>query len=250
MDHFRIVLVRPRNPENVGAVARAMRNFELHDWAIVELGTHDFSKARRVAVHAEDLLDTPRLCATLDEAVADCAWVVGTSARKVRGKKRLRPEEVGQEALARRPGRTAIVFGEERSGLTGAELDRCHDLSAIPTGSAQPSLNLAQAVLLYAWEMSRAGRAVAAGPRAGGPAAQDGATSRRRTGALATDAQLQAVESALREALRAGGFLAGPERHAVRDLADVLRRGRPSPRQALLWETAMRALGKRLERIP
>jgi len=54
------------------------------------------------------------------------------------------------------------------------------------------------------------------------------------------------VESALREALRAGGFLAGPERHAVRDLADVLRRGRPSPRQARLWETAMRALGKRL----
>jgi tRNA/rRNA methyltransferase len=245
MDHFRIVLVRPRNPENLGAVARAMRNFELDDWAIVELGTHDFATARRVAVHAEGLLDRPRLCATLDEAVADCAWVVGTSARKVRGKLRLRPEEVGREAMARRPGRTAIVFGEERSGLTGAELDRCHDLSAIPTGAAQPSLNLAQAVLLYAWEMCRAASGQASPGQAAERPSEPEASSRRAGGPLATDAQLQAVEGALREALRSGGFLAGPERHAVRDLAGVLRRGRPTPREARLWETALRAIGKR-----
>jgi tRNA/rRNA methyltransferase len=239
MDHFRIVLVRPRNPENLGAVARAMRNFELTDWAIVELGTHDFATARRVAVHAEELLDRPRLCATLDEAVADCAWVVGTSSRKVRGQVRLRPEEVGQEARARRPGRTAVVFGEERSGLTAAEIDRCHALSAIPTGAAQPSLNLAQAVLLYAWEMGRALRPDARPPG-------EGLAARRRTGALATDAQLLAVEGALRDLLRAGGFLSGPERHAVRDLAGVVRRGQPSPREARLWETALRTVGKKL----
>jgi TrmH family RNA methyltransferase len=248
MGHLRIVLVRPRNPENIGAVARAMRNFDLHDWAIVALGTHDFSTARRVAVHAEDLLDTPRLCATLDEAVADCAWVVGTSARTRRGKPRLRPEEVGRGARDRRPGRTAIVFGEERSGLTGAELDRCQDLSSIPTGAVQPSLNLAQAVLLYAWEVRRAEWGGEAGDQAAGSASGDGAPSKRRTAALATDAQVQAVEAALRDALRAGGFLAGPERHAVRDLGDVLRRGRPSSREARLWETALRAVRKRLPR--
>lgn len=252
MDHVRIVLVRPRNPENVGAVARAMRNFELDDWAIVELGTHDFATARRVAVHAEELLDRPQLCATLDEAVADCAWVVGTSARKARGKPRLRPEEVGQEALARRPGRTAVVFGEERSGLTAAEIDRCHDLSAIPTGAAQPSLNLAQAVLLYAWELRRAllsppSRAAGAG-QGEDTAAGGGLAARRRSGALATDAQLLAVEEALRQLLRAGRFLAGPERHAVRDLSDVVRRGRPSPREARLWEAALRKVTTRLAR--
>ena len=245
MDHVRIVLVRPRNPENLGAVARAMRNFELDDWAIVQLGTHDFATARRVAVHAEELLDRPRLCATLDEAVADCAWVVGTSARKVRGKSRLRPEEVSREAIARRPGRTAVVFGEERSGLTGAEIDRCHALSAIPTGAAQPSLNLAQAVLLYAWEMCRAGPDEATPGRDAAAGSEREGTSPPRVGPLATDAQLQAVEAALREALRSGGFLAGPERHAVRDLAEVLRRGRPTPREARLWETALRAIGKR-----
>ena len=226
----RIVLVRPRNPENLGAVARAMRNFGLDDWAIAALGTHDFAAARRVAVHAEELLDRPRLTATLGEAVADCAWVVGTSARKVRGKRRLLPEEVAREAAARAPGLTAIVFGEERSGLTGEELDRCHDLSAIPVDEAQPSLNLAQAVLVYAYEARRAG----------------GVAPRGREGALATDGDLARLEERLRQVLRGGGFLAGPERHAVRDLADVLRRGRMSPREARLWETALRALGKRL----
>jgi tRNA/rRNA methyltransferase len=243
MDHLRIVLVRPRNPENLGAVARAMRNFELGDWAIVELGTHDFATARRVAVHAEELLDRPRLCATLDEAVADCAWVVGTSARTTRGRRWRCPEEVGRGAMERRPGRTALVFGEERSGLTAAELDRCHERSTIPAGAAQPSLNLAQAVLLYAWEVRRAWTAA---PEEGGA----GRPHRHGDGAapLATDAQLQAVEGALREALRAGGFLAGPERHAVRDLAGVLRRGRPSPREARLWETALRSVGRRRSR--
>jgi tRNA/rRNA methyltransferase len=234
MAALRIVLVRPRNPENLGAVARAMRNFELDDWAIVELGTHDFSTARRVAVHAEELLDRPRLCRTLDEAVEDCAWVVATSARKVRGKRRLLPEEVAREAAALAPGRTALVFGEERSGLTAAEIDRCHDLSAAPTGEAQPSLNLAQAVLLYAYEARRAA----------------GLAPRGKAGALATDGQVAAVEEALRAALGGAGFLTAGgragERHAVRDLAAVLRRGRPSPREARLWESALRAVAKRL----
>jgi tRNA/rRNA methyltransferase len=228
--NVRIVLLRPRNPENLGAVARAMRNLGLDDWAIAELGTHDFAAARRVAVHAEELLDRPRLVRTLDEAVADCAWVVGTSSRRVRGKRRLGPEEVAREVLARAPGRTALVFGDERSGLTNEEVHRCHDLSAIPADERQPSLNLAQAVLVYAWELARAG---AAARRAPGPR-QEGAS----------DAELGAVEEALRVALRAGGFLAGPERHAVRDLAATLRRSRLSRREARLWLAALRTLGR------
>jgi TrmH family RNA methyltransferase len=229
----RIVLLRPRDPENLGAAARAMRNFGLDDWAVVDLGTHDFSAMRRVAVHAEDLLDRPRLVRTLDEAVADCAWVVGTSSRAVRRRRRLAPDEVAREVLERAPsGRSAIVFGDERSGLTNAELLRCDDLSAIPTEPAQPSVNLAQAVLLYAYELRRAAGAGAA-PRTG-------------TRAAATDAELVLAEGALREVLRAGGFLAGPERHAVRDLAATLRRGRLSRREARLWVAALRAVARRL----
>jgi tRNA/rRNA methyltransferase len=229
----RIVLVRPRNPENLGAVARVMRNFGLEDWAIAALGTHDFAAARRVAVRAEDLLDRPRVVATLDAAVADCAWVVATSSRRVRGKRRLAPDEVAREALARASeGTTAIVFGDERSGLTNAEVDRCDDLSAIPSAAAQPSLNLAQAVLVYAWELRRAALAPAPAPSARGAP----------TGA--TDDELLRIDEALRSALRAGGFLAGPERHAVRDLAATLRRARLSRREARLWLAALRTLGR------
>lgn len=228
----RLVLLRPRNPENLGAVARAMKNFGLADWAIAELGTHDFAAARRVAVHAEELLDRPRLVRTLDEAVADRAWVVGTSSRAVRGKRRLSPEEVAREALARAgEGGTAIVFGDERSGLTNEEVRRCHDLSSIPSCEAQPSLNLAQAVLVYCHELRRAALAAAAPP----PRVPPGAT----------DAELGQIEDALRDALRAAGFLAGPERHAVRDLAATLRRGRLSRREARLWLAALRTLGRR-----
>jgi tRNA C32,U32 (ribose-2'-O)-methylase TrmJ len=61
-----------------------MKNVGLDDWGVVALGTHDFAAARRVAVHAEELLDRPRVCATIGEAVADCAWVVGTSSRRGR----------------------------------------------------------------------------------------------------------------------------------------------------------------------
>ena len=230
----RFVLLRPRNPENLGAAARALKNFGLGDWAIVDPRTHDFAAARRVAVHAEELLDRPRVVASLDEAVADCAWVVGTSSRKVRGKRRLLPEQVAQEALERGPGgATALVFGDERSGLTNEEIDRCHDLSAIPTAPEQPSVNLAQSVLLYAYEVRRARLAAAARPPPPAPV-------------LATDAELERVEGALRALLRVGGFLVGEgERHAVRDLFSTLRRARLSRREARLWLAALKSVARR-----
>jgi TrmH family RNA methyltransferase len=227
----RIVLLRPRIPENLGAVARVMKNFGLEDWAVAAPATHGFAAARRVAVHAEDLLDRPRVAATLPEAVADCAWVVGTTSRLVRGRRRLSPAEVAREALARGPeGTTALVFGDERSGLTNDDLLRCHDLSTIPGAEAQPSLNLAQAVAVYAWELREA--SLAAAPRREG----------RRGGA--TDEELSRIEEALRAALRKAGFLAGPERHAVRDLQATLRRARLSGREARLWLAALRTLAR------
>lgn len=237
----RVVLLRPRNPENLGAVARALKNFGLRDWAIASLGTHDFGAARRVAVHAEDVLDRPVICATLDEAIQDCGWVVGTSPRAVRGRRRLSPADVAREVLGRGPARTALVFGDERSGLTNDEVLRCHDVSAIPTDRAQPSLNLAQAVLVYCYALRCASLEAAAPPPAVRPVA-------------ATDGEVLAIEASLRSLLRAGRFLAGPERHAVRDLMDSLRRAHLSRREARLWIAALRrverALGQAGDRRP
>ncbi|MBI5544968.1 MAG: RNA methyltransferase [Deltaproteobacteria bacterium] len=230
---LRIVLLRPRVPENLGAVARAMKNFGFGDWALVEPATHDFRAAGRVAVHAEELLDRPRVAATLEEVIADCTWVVGTSSRKVRGKRQLSPQEVGAE-VALRGGRTALVFGDERGGLSNADADRCHDLSTISAEAEQPSLNLAQAVLLYLWEVRRAAEATSS-------SAPSAASAEEGAEGGATGAELSVLETSLREALLDSGFLRGPERHAVRDLLGTLRRSRLSRREARLWIAALRA---------
>jgi tRNA/rRNA methyltransferase len=228
--NVRLVLMRPRVPENLGAIARAMRNLGFSEWTLVEPRTLDFQKARRVAVHAEELLDRPRLCKTLEESVADCVWVVGTSSRRPKGRRILSPPEVAREALERlEAGPVALVFGDERSGLSNQDVERCHDLSAIKSEPEQPSLNLAQAVLVYLWELRRAG---------------EGEKKASLTVPAATDRELEVLQAVLREALRACGFLRGPERHAVRDLLATLRRGRLTRREALLWIAALKGLAR------
>lgn len=232
----RFVLMRPRNAENLGAAARALKNCGLSDWVWVTPEVEDLSPARRLAVHAEDVLDAARRADTLEAAVADCVWVVGTSSRKVEGKRRLAPRAVGEELVARAPqGPVALVFGDERSGLTNAEVERCHDLSAVPTAPEQPSINLAQAVLLYAYEVRVATLEASAPPPGPLPAA-------------ATDAELAQVESALDTMLGAGGFLIDeqPGRTALRDLFAPLRRSRLTKKEARLWLAALHTVRKKL----
>jgi tRNA/rRNA methyltransferase len=229
----RFVLVRPRVAENVGAAARVLRNFGHADWVLVDPERLDLDLARRLAIGAEDLLDGVRAVPELDDAVADCAWVVGTDSRRVRGRPPLEPAQLALAVAEVAPrGPTALVFGGERDGLRAGELARCDALSRIPSRGPQPSLNLAQAVAVYAFAL----RGGAAGsPRRGpGPAAAD-------------DAELLGVEEALRAALSAGGFLRGPERHAVRDLSHTLRRGRLTRKEARLWIAALRRVARREE---
>ncbi|NVI98984.1 rRNA methyltransferase [Myxococcus sp. AM009] len=231
----RFVLMRPRNAENLGAAARALKNCGLSDWVWVRPEVEDLEPARRLAVHAGDVLDAARRADTLEAAVADCVWVVGTSSRKVEGKRRLPPRAVGEELVARAPqGPVALVFGDERSGLTNAEVERVHDLSAVPTAPEQPSINLAQAVLLYAYEVRVAMLEAAATPPGPLPAA-------------ATDVELAQVESTLESVLTTGGFLvdAQPGRTAVRDLFAPLRRSRLTRKEARLWLAALHSLRKR-----
>lgn len=227
----RFVLVRPRIPENVGAAARVLRNFGHADWVLVSPEGLDREVARRMAVGAEDLLDGVQEVPTLDEAVADCSWVVGTESRRVRGRAPLEPDALVAAVAESSPrGRTALVFGGERDGLRAGELARCDALSRIPSRAPQPSLNLAQAVAVYAF-------ALRPGPRVAPP--PTGATR------AAADAELIRVESALRDALAAGGFLRGPERHAVRDLSRTLRRSNLSRKEARLWIAALRRVARR-----
>ncbi|WP_257454050.1 RNA methyltransferase [Archangium lipolyticum] len=234
---IRLVLLRPRNAENLGAAARAMKNCGLSEWTWVHPEAEDLAPARRLAVHAEDVLEAAGRADSLDAAVADCVWVVGTSSRKVEGKRRLSPRAVAEEMVQRAAqGPVALVFGDERSGLTNAEVERCHDLSAVPTAPEQPSINLAQAVLLYAYELRMASLAASPPPAAPLPVA-------------ATDTELALVESALEETLVAGKFLVdeNPQgRTGLRDLFAPLRRSRLTRKEARLWLAALHTLAKRL----
>ena len=227
----RLVLLRPRNADNLGAVARAMKNFGLADWVVVSPNPEllEAPGLNRLAVKAFDLLETVRRVDTLDEALQDCHYVVGTTMRRIEGRRRLTPRELADEAFAR-GGRLALVFGDERSGMTNEDLARCQALSYIPTSDEQPSLNLAQAVVVYAWELFE--RAHAGAAPAPLPAPAD-------------DAQVQALQDALGHVLRQGGFLQDESRHAVADLVEPLVRSRLAKKEAALWLAALRALGKK-----
>ncbi|MBK6313447.1 MAG: RNA methyltransferase [Blastocatellia bacterium] len=154
---MRIVLVRPRDPNNIGAAARAMANFGLEDLAVVDVWDPSWREAK-AAVGASHVLEEARAFATLDEAIGDCQFVVATTAatrrRFVRG---MDPDAAFASMVEKgiEPSRTAILFGNEKHGLTSEELDRAHAIVVIPTSFRQPSLNLSQAVALMAWEAWR-----------------------------------------------------------------------------------------------
>lgn len=155
----RFVLVEPRSGGNAGAAARAIKNLGFDRLVLVRPRFAAADRdSRRMAVEARDVLDRAERHASLDAALAGAQSVVGTSARTGRYR---RPHyrldrfgaELGRLAAA---GELAVMFGREDRGLTDRELDRCTHLVHLPADDAYPSFNLAQAVLLVAYEMRRA----------------------------------------------------------------------------------------------
>lgn len=160
-----IVLVRPVRAANVAMACRAMKAMGLGRLCLVE-ATVDAAaaEARALAYGAWDLLDGATPFDSLAEAVRGSVLVAGTSGRVFEGEV-LSPRRLAEEAGARSgPGRTSIVFGPEASGLRKDELALCHLTVHIPTHEDQPSLNLAQAVLVVAYELRMAGASRPAPP--------------------------------------------------------------------------------------
>jgi len=154
-----IILVEPRTPGNVGMVARAMANFGYPELRLVNPCDHRAEEARRLAVDAAGLLEKARLYPDLPSALGDCQRAVAATRRT--GKRRgtiLDVSEVAGATLHRDPvERLALVFGREDSGLSSAEVALCSHTAAIATPGSLGSLNLAQAVLVFLYELSRAG---------------------------------------------------------------------------------------------
>lgn len=142
-----IVLVQPLQPGNVGAVARAMANTGLRRLVLVDPPAFDLERARWMASGGKKILDEARIVGTVAEAVEGCTWAVGTTARKRRWEwAPMDPDSMAVQAFER-PGPVAVLFGREDHGLDNDSLSWCQAALRIPT-SGEPSLNLAQAVLL------------------------------------------------------------------------------------------------------
>lgn len=166
---IRIVLVDTSHPGNIGATARAMKNMGLRSLVLVRPQAHGDPESTARAAGATDVLDGAVLAATVDEAVADCGLVIGTSARPRSARHRLLDaREAARELVAASATRpVAVLFGGERNGLANEELARCQALLRIPTDPAYGSLNLAQAVQIVAYEIAMAVRAATGQAAAG-----------------------------------------------------------------------------------
>ncbi|MBM3285195.1 MAG: hypothetical protein FJY81_04925 [Candidatus Aminicenantes bacterium] len=152
---FAVILVRPEKQENIGLVARAMKNTGFSDLRVVGLDGFD-AEAQRTAVHARDILGRARFYPDLRQAVRRLHLVFASTAR-VRSKFSILPLEEAVDFLFRYPAstRVGLLFGNERTGLTSEELGSANFVFSIPQAVRQPSYNISSAVLLTLFEILR-----------------------------------------------------------------------------------------------
>ncbi len=150
---IRIVLVETALPENIGSAARAMKTMGLTDLALVRPKVFPDARATALAAGADDVLEHARICESLTEAIGDCVFAAGCTARlRDIALPLLDPAQGAQRLLSEiAHGTVALVFGTERTGLTNDDLSRCHVAIHIPTDPDFSSLNLAQAVQVLAF---------------------------------------------------------------------------------------------------
>jgi tRNA/rRNA methyltransferase len=164
LDHIVVILVRARNPNNIGAAARAMHDFGIRHLRIVNDYAPSFETARS-AVDASEILTSATTHTSLAEAIRDCTLVVGTTAVGERALEHsLHPLSeaaalITAESLAPGSPRIALLFGSEKTGLSNEELSHCHWLLTIPMQQHEdlrhPSMNLGQAVAVCLYEITR-----------------------------------------------------------------------------------------------
>jgi TrmH family RNA methyltransferase len=155
LSNVRVALLNTSHPGNIGGAARAMKTMGLTDLWLVNPLRYPDAEATARASGADDLLARAQVRQSLDDLTADCRLVVGASARtRSIACPVLTPRDCAE--LVRHEtasGRAAVLFGCEQSGLSNAEIDRCHYLVRIPTSTEYASLNLAAAVQVIAYEL-------------------------------------------------------------------------------------------------
>ncbi len=154
-DRITIVLVETSHPGNIGAAARAMKTMSLKNLVLVRPKDYPCVEATARAAGADDVLANARVVESLEAAIADATYVLGTSARlRTLRWPGIDPRQAAVESIeaVAKGGSVALVFGRESSGLTNEELSLCHKLVHIPVNPEFSSLNLAAAVQLICYE--------------------------------------------------------------------------------------------------
>jgi tRNA/rRNA methyltransferase len=151
------ILLEPARPENIGASARALKTMGFTTLRLVRPCDHLSGRARALAHASDDILEAAEIFPSFEAATADTDFIIGCTAKRRTVKEDYyRPAQLRDvlEQKGAAVSRTAVVFGREESGLSNEELDQCHISSRIIMRSTYPSLNLSQAVMIYAYELS------------------------------------------------------------------------------------------------
>ena len=234
-----VVLLRPKSPGNVGSVARAMKNMGFGRLVLADPMSYEDpawfdDEAGRMAWNAADLLRRLHRAASLEEALAPFTFVLGTTSSPPPGFRTQDPAEAAREIarlLRSDPAASAaLLFGQEDIGLTRDHLARCQAIGVIPSSTEYPSLNLAQSVLIFLYELRRElGPAQDAAAKAGpSPTPPD---------PLPSHETLEAFYGRLEAALDAIGYLQGSSRaHMMREMRRLFNRALLSGREVAILE--------------
>lgn len=158
LNNIRIILIETSHPGNIGSVARAMKTMGLNNLYLINPKLFPHQKANELASSAMDILENAVVVKSLDEAIADCHFIIGTSTRsRTIPWPMLSPRNLAEKVRSEAGHlQTAILFGREQSGLTNEELHRCHFHVQIPANPEYSSLNIAAAVQVIAYELYQA----------------------------------------------------------------------------------------------
>jgi TrmH family RNA methyltransferase len=240
LSRIAVVLDHPKNVVNIGGVLRVMKNFGMTDLRLVNPDEFDAYRLEGIAHRTLDLIEACTMHDTLDDALSDVSYVVGTTARsRTAGRTYARPRELAVEIGHRtQEGKVAILFGREDRGLTNDALDRCHSVGIIPTSPEYSSLNLAQAMLVLAYEIF---------------VEVDGGREKMPKGRRATrpptQGELEQTFDALADGLTRIEFYKSRKPEAVmRTLRTVISRADPDLREAKLFQAVGYEIGNFLDR--
>ena len=234
LENIKIVMVETTHPGNIGAAARAMKNMCLSQLVLVNpkcpIGQIAYSRGSG----ANDVLDQRIMAETLPEAIADCAVVIGTSARlRSLAWPELSPDTLAQKVAGMSDNeKAAIVFGREHAGLTNEELQHCHYTVTIPTNEDFSSLNVASAIQVISYEIYKLFQ-------------QPAQPKHEQTEPAADSAELEGYFSHLEQVMVATGFL-DPDnpRQLMKRLRRLYQRAEPSKNEVNILRGILSAVEK------